>query len=219
MKTKKIRIIIADDHSIFREGLKIILKAVNRLEVAGEAANGEELIACAAETVPDVILTDIKMPLLDGIQATRDLCARFPGCRIIGLSMYSEEHLIVEMLEAGAQGYLLKSAASEEVVTAIETVYARKPYFSQEITESMTKIIVGRQVRLKENRHAELTELEKQIMQLICKEMTSKQIADILRVNKRTIESYRMRIMDKIGARSVAGIITFALEKGIAKPE
>ena len=218
MKNQKIKVLIADDHVIFREGLKMLLKPVKQIELAGEVSDGRELILFAENELPDVILTDIKMPVIDGIEATRKLCRLFPTARIIALSTYSDEHLIIEMLEAGARGYVLKNADTDEVVTAIKTVYEHKPYFSQEITQSLLKIVVERQHLLKEEAPL-LSELEKDIIRFICREMTSKQIAERLNTSQRTIEGFRVKIMSKTGARNVAGIITYALQHGIYKED
>ncbi|SJZ67856.1 response regulator transcription factor [Sediminibacterium ginsengisoli] len=218
MKNQKIKVLIADDHVIFREGLKMLLKPVKQIELAGEVSDGRELISFAENELPDVILTDIKMPVIDGIEATRKLCRLFPTARIIALSTYSDEHLIIEMLEAGARGYVLKNADTDEVVTAIKTVYEHKPYFSQEITQSLLKIVVERQHLLKEEAPL-LSELEKDIIRFICREMTSKQIAERLNTSQRTIEGFRVKIMSKTGARNVAGIITYALQHGIYKED
>ena len=217
MEKQKISILIADDHSIFREGLKLILKPFNSIKITGEATNGMELVSSFKTLSPDVVLTDIKMPILDGIEATRQLYSFFPAVKIIALSIYNETHLIIEMLEAGASGFLLKDADREELVTAIETVYAHRPYFSPALTGQLTDIIINDQRLANESGQVIFSALEKQIIVMICEEKSSSQIARLLKINKRTIENYRARIMDKTGARSVAGIIAFAIQNGIDK--
>jgi DNA-binding NarL/FixJ family response regulator len=190
----KITVMIADDHLVFREGLKEMLSRHPELILKAEASNGKELLL---------------------IETTKKLCRSYPGARIIALSSFSEDHLIIDMLEAGAQGFLLKGIQEEELITAIKAVYDHKPYFSPDITEKLTRIIAGRYHHKKGVQHIVLTEIEKQIIILICRELTSKEIAERLEVGKRTIESYRMRIMDKLGAKSVASIITYALRAGL----
>lgn len=218
MRNGKIKVMIADDHRIFREGLKLILSGDDQIEIKGEASNGKELLSAVRQHAPDVIITDIKMPVVDGVEATRKLCRFYPGARVIGLTSFGDDHMIIDMLEAGAMGFLLKNIVHEELVVAIRTVYQHRPYFSAEITEKLSRIIAGRYVGRKEQ-HITLTELEKQIILLICKEYTSKEIADKLKMGKRTVESYRIRIMDKLGAKSVAGIITYAIQSGLYRQD
>lgn len=211
----KISVIIADDHLVFREGLKDMLSNHPEIVIKAEASNGKELLLRAKQYAPEVIITDVKMPYMDGIETTKKLCRMYPGARIIALSSFSEDHLIIDMLEAGAQGFLLKGIREEELITAIKAVYEYKPYFSPYITEKLTRIIAGRYHHKKGAQHVTLTEIEKQIIVLICRELTSKEIAERLEIGKRTIESYRMRIMDKLGAKSVASVITYALKAGL----
>ncbi|MFZ6024031.1 MAG: response regulator [Bacteroidota bacterium] len=219
MPQKKISILIADDHLIYREGLKIMLSRDPNFWIKGEVSNGKDLVLRVKQLAPDIIITDIKMPFMDGIEATKKLCRTYPGIRIIALSSFSDDYLIIEMLEAGAQGFLVKGISQEELAKAIRTVYQHKPYFSIEITEKISRIIAGKSSDKKSIRHISLTEMEKQIVKLICKELTNKEIASRLSVGKRTVESYRIRIMDKLGAKSVASIITYALRSGLIRVE
>ena len=216
MEKKNIKVMIADDHGVFRTGLRVLLSNIKNIEVVGEAGNGQELVRRSTELSPDVILTDISMPVMDGIAATKELCRRKNGSRVIVLSAHGREEPILQMLEAGALGYVLKSADSEEISEAISTVYNHKPYFCREVTERLTEIVSKNyQSPLKNN--ASFTDREKDIMRLICNEFTSKEIAYTLHLSKRTVEGHRTRIMDKIGAKSIAGIITYSVEKGIYK--
>ena len=215
MENRMIRVLIADDHGVFRSGLKILLSQLKQVVVVGEAVNGQELLRKSAELLPDVVLTDIFMPVMDGIAATRELCRRKHTCRIIVLSAYGREEPILQMLEAGALGYVLKSADSAEIAEAISTVFNHKPYFCREITEKLTEI-VSRNYQSPLRTAISFTDREKEIIRQICLECTSKEIAHNLHLSKRTIEGHRTRIMDKIGARSIAGIIRYAVEKGLA---
>ncbi len=218
MPQKKISILIADDHLIYREGLKLMLSRDPNFWIKGEVTNGKELLLRVKQLAPDIIITDIKMPFMDGIEATKKLCRTYPGIRIIALSSFSDDYLIIEMLEAGAHGFLVKGIGQDELLKAIRTVYHHKPYFSLEITEKISRIIAGKNTNKKNIRHISLTEMEKNIVKLICKELTNKEIASRLSVGRRTVESYRIRIMDKLGARSVASIITYALRSGLMRP-
>lgn len=214
---KPISIIVADDHKIFREGLKTVLKGNRHLKIAGEAANGYELIQLCQSCNPNVVLTDIIMPDMDGITATKYLHEHFVSIKIIALSIYGQETQIVEMLHAGAMGYLLKSASLEEIIKAIETVQKNEPYFSKEITEKMTKLLVKSNQSNYQTPLLLFNENEKQIMRLICEEYTSKEISMKLKLTKRTVDEYRKKIMQRIGAKSVAGIITYSFRCGIYK--
>ena len=216
MEPKKIKVIIADDHSLFRSGLKTLLSQVKNVEIVGEAANGHELIRRSIELCPDVVLTDIGMPVMDGVLATKELARRKISNRVIVLSASGREEPVLQMLEAGALGYVLKTADTEEIAEAIQTVYRHKPYFCKEITERLTDI-VAKSYQMPLRVDIAFTEREKDIIRLICKESTSKEIAYTLNLSKRTVEGHRTRIMDKIGAKSIAGVITYALDRGLYK--
>ncbi len=216
MEMKNIRVMIADDHKLFRSGLRTLLSQVKNIEIVGEAVNGQELIKRSIELMPDVILTDIGMPVMDGVLATRELAKRKINNRVIVLSAYGKEEPVLQMLEAGALGYILKTADTEEITDAIQTVFRHKPYFCKEITERLSEI-VSKSYQPSAYISHYFTEREKEIMRYICKECTSKEIAYNLNLSKRTVEGHRTRIMDKIGAKSIAGIITYALDKGIYK--
>ncbi len=205
---------IADDHSLFRDGLKQLLRMHSGIEITGEAVNGHDLLKKLAETPADVILTDIQMPVMDGAALTREVIRRKMGSRVLALSTLQREEPILKMLEAGALGYVSKTADGEEIIEAIHTVYRSKPYFCKTITEMLTGI-VARSYQPPVNPEYSLSEKEKEIMRLICQERTSKEIADRLHLSKRTVEGYRTRIMDKISAKSVAGVIRYAMEKGV----
>ncbi len=215
MEKRNIRVMIADDHVLFRNGLRSLLSKIKNVELVGEAVNGQDLVRRSIELSPDVILTDIGMPIMDGVVATKEIARRKIGSRVIVLSAHGKEEPILKMLEAGALGYVLKSAESDEISNAINAVYCNKPYFCREITEKLTEI-VSKNYQLPP---ADIffTDREKGIMRLICKESTSKEIAFKLNLSKRTVEGHRTRIMDKIGAKSIAGVITYALGHGIYK--
>ncbi|MBV9986764.1 MAG: response regulator transcription factor [Chitinophagaceae bacterium] len=214
MEKASIRVLIADDHGVFRTGLKVLLSQFKNVHVVGEAGNGQELVRRSAELSPDVILTDIAMPVMDGIAATRELVRRKFPSRVIVLSAHGREEPLLQMLEAGALGYLLKSADSVEISEAISTVYHQKPYFCREITERLTEI-VSRNYQSPVRAPVSFTDREKEIIRLICHEATSKEIAHALHLSKRTVEGHRTRIMDKVGAKSIAGVILYAVEKGL----
>lgn len=216
MEKNKIRVLIADDHPLFRNGLKQLLAGFQKVTVIGEAGNGKDLMKSCFDLSPDVVLADISMPGMDGIQAMKEVIRIKPQSRFLVLTAFSKEEPILRTIEAGALGYVLKTAEPEEIEEAIETVHRSKPYFCKDITAMLTEI-VSRNYQLPVQEALWFTEREKEIMRMICKEITSKEIAYLLKLSKRTVEGHRTRIMDKIGAKSIAGIITFAMRNGIYK--
>ncbi|MFN4975010.1 MAG: response regulator [Bacteroidota bacterium] len=214
MQKVPIRIVMADDHAVFRAGLRSFLGKFTDFKVVGEANNGEDLVELVQTLSPDIIITDIDMPRRNGIDAAGAICKHNPSSRILILSVHASEHHITNMVDAGALGYVLKSADAEEIIEAIHTLFQYKPYFCKVSTEKLTHIIT-KQVKGIHKEPVQLSGREKEIIQLICEEYTSKAIAYTLHLSKRTVEGHRTRIMDKIGAKSVAGIITYAIEHGI----
>ena len=215
-----IRIILADDHEIFRDGFKVMLKKQPSVQLVAEASNGEELIALTKEHKPDVIVTDIKMPRLDGVEATKQLTKEFPHIGIIALSMFDEENLIVDMLEAGAKGYLLKNAHKDEIIEAIKTVNMAQTYYCNDTSSKLAQMIARSSFKpsLKSSK-PEFTEKEFAVIRYICQEMSNKEMAYQLNLSIRTVEGYRDRILEKIGAKNAAGIVVYAIKNNIYKVE
>lgn len=218
MDRNRIKVMIADDHLIFRKGLKKILEGVNYLTIIGEAENGLELISGASILKPDVILIDVMMPVMDGVMATRELCKRNSSARIIALSVFGQESHIMEMLEAGAIGYVMKSAGRKEILEAIQAVYENKPYFCAESGKQITELIEKYQTGYRQHLVV-FTEREKDIINLLCQGYTSKDVARTLFISQRTVEGHRTRIMQKMQVKSIAGLVTYACEKGLYRSE
>lgn len=218
MEKTRIKIMIADDHIIFRKGLKKILETVPQLNIIGEAENGLDLLSSVSRLQPDVILMDVSMPIMDGVMATKELCKRYTNPRIIALSVFGQESHIMEMLEAGAIGYVMKSAGRREIVEAIESVYQHRPYFCTESGKQITDLIEKYQSGYR-NHLVVFTEREKDIIQLICQGCTSKEVANHLFISQRTVEGHRTRIMQKMRVKSIAGLVAYACEKGLYKGE
>ena len=213
-----IRLVIADDHEIFREGLESLFNKQKEIELAEEAINGKQLLEQAERLLPDVILTDIKMPVIDGIEATKILTEKFPQIGIIALSMFEDENLIVEMLEAGAKGYLMKNAHKYEIIAAINAVYNQESYFCNHTTMKLAKLIgKSRFNPFKEPIKPGFTEKEREMIKLICQEFSNKEIATTLHQSPRTIEGYREKILEKTKAKNTAGIVIYAIKNGIYK--
>lgn len=215
--TNPIKIILADDHEIFRDGFKAMLKKQPSVELIGEAADGEELVELTRQSQPDVVVTDIKMPKMDGLQATKIIATEFPHIGIIALSMIDEENLIIDMMEAGAKGYLLKNAHKKEIIEAIKVVNNGNIYYCDGTSAKLTRMIAqsDRISFTKRSSRPELSQKEIDVIQFICEEMTNKEIADRLHLSIRTIEGYRDRIQEKIGARNSAGIVVYAIRNKI----
>jgi DNA-binding NarL/FixJ family response regulator len=210
--TKSIRLVIADDHEIFRDGLALMLTKQDTVVLVGQAGDGEELLRVVAETQPDIVLTDIKMPRLNGIAAAKILLQSHPDLKIITLSMYQEEDLIVEMLEAGAKGYLLKNADKKEILEAILTVYEGNIFYCKHTTAQLATLIVKSKFDAHKRAHEPLfTDREKEIIRLICRQHTAQEIGNKLYLSKRTVEGYRTRILEKMEVKNTAGVVIFAL--------
>jgi DNA-binding NarL/FixJ family response regulator len=208
----KIKLVIADDHEIYRSGLALMLSKENQLELAGQAWDGKELVELAGRIHPDIIITDIKMPRMDGIEATRVLLEQNPTQKIIALSMFDEENLIVEMLEAGAKGYLLKNADKQEILEAIRTVFQEDTYYCRHTSARLAAMIVkSRFEAKKKNPDVIFSEREREIVKLICQQCTAQEIGEQLFLSKRTVEGYRTKILEKMSAKNTAGIVIFAL--------
>lgn len=211
-----IRIVLADDHEIFRDGFRVMLKKQPSVELVGEASDGEELIQLVRQLQPDVVVTDIKMPKTDGIQAAKILSKEFPDIGIIALSMFDEENLIIDMLEAGAKGYLLKNAHKDEIVAGVEAVHKKQTYYCNHTSRKLTKLIAESSFNPHRRMHKPgFSEREVKVIRMICEEHSNKEIASELNLSVRTIEGYREKIQEKINARNTAGIVVYAIKNRI----
>ncbi len=212
-----IRIVIADDMPIFLEGFHLLIEKQDELELAGEAINGQELVALVKRVQPDVVVTDIEMPVMNGVEATKILKREFPAIGILALTMYGDDHFIKDMVEAGADGYLLKTSSREEVFTAVQEVYAGRSYFCNATTMRMAKMISTTHV-LSRQPKIEFTEKETEIIKLICEQYASKEIADKTSLTYRTVEKYRAIILEKTGSKNMAGVVVYAIRHGMFVP-
>ena len=214
-----IKLVIADDHEIFRDGFKLMLSKFPEIMLVGEAGNGRELLELIEKENPDVILTDIKMPVMDGIEATKKIAELYPDKGIIGLSMYDDDELIIEMLEAGAKGYLIKNAGKDQIIEAIKTVYNDEPYYCKTTSHKLTQMIAKSRFNpYKKTEKAEFSEREKEIIAGICEEMTNKEIGDKLFISVRTVEGHRLKILEKMNVKNTVGLVVYAIKNGIVKP-
>lgn len=211
-----INLAIADDHKIFRNGLKATLEDCPDFNLLIEASNGKELIGQLSTRVPDVILMDIKMPEMDGMQTTTHISQHFKQVKVLALSMHNEDKYIVDMMKAGASGYLLKNAEPEEIIEAIQTVYNKGFYFNEHLSVTLIKQLVGPGHSVNSNQHQiDLNEREIEVLKLVCQEYSNQEIADKIFLSVRTVEGYRARLFEKTGSKNLVGLVIFAIKKGI----
>ncbi|HNT43393.1 MAG TPA: response regulator transcription factor [Syntrophorhabdaceae bacterium] len=211
----KIRIVVADDHKIMREGLKALIDKQPDMEVAAEAQDGLTATRLARKLLPHVIIMDIGMPEMNGIDATREIVAENKDVKIIALSMHSDRRFVLEMLKAGASGYLLKDSAFEELVTAVHTVMTGQSYLSPRITDIVVKEYLHNLPRNDSTVFTILTQREREVLQHLAEGKTTKQIASTLNLSVKTVETHRQQIMDKLQIRSVAELTKYAIREGI----
>ncbi len=209
-----IRIAIADDHSIFRQGLATALSAFPLLELVGQAGNGEELLDLVEAKQPHLVLTDIQMPVLNGVEATAHISKAHPHTKVIALSMFESEHWVLQMLQAGAKGYLLKNTDPGELHWAIQVVVQNGSYFAHPTLSRLLNQTPPEKQK-EQDSSAAMTEKELQIMRLICQQLSNKEIAEHTHSTLRSVESARERIQAKIGTRNMVGIALYAVKKGI----
>jgi DNA-binding NarL/FixJ family response regulator len=214
--TEPVKLVIADDYELFRDGISLILAKESNILVQGMAANGQELVEMVKQHQPDVVLTDIVMPVTDGIEATRQIRQVSPATEVIALSMFDDQSLIVDILEAGATGYLLKNAEKAEILEAIYTAARHEQYYSKAISIKLARYLAN--ARSRKQNAISFSEKELQVIQYICKEFTTEQIGKELYLSKRTIDGYRAEILRKLNVRGTAGIVIYAIQHNLFTP-
>jgi DNA-binding NarL/FixJ family response regulator len=211
-----IRVLVADDHGIVRTGLKLLLERLTDIEVVGEAGDGREAVRLAKELQPDIVLMDIGMPLLNGIDAAAQIVREDDRVGVIILSMYTDESYVVRALDAGARGYLLKDNADDDIERAIRSVAIRRPFFSPTIAQSLledyVRLMRQRQVH---DSYEILTEREREVLQLLAEGKSNKEAATILDLSPYTVETHRQNLMQKLGLHNTAEIVLYAVRKAI----
>jgi DNA-binding NarL/FixJ family response regulator len=210
-----IRVIAADDHHILLDGLKALLQKQKDIEIVGLFSNGRQVYDALPGLAVDVLLADINMPEMNGLELTRLVKAHYPSISVIVLSMYDDAGHIMELMEAGASGYLLKNITDKELLEAIRTVMQGRLYFSSEVSETITQLAVTQQRRTDQPEMPKLTERELEVLKLIAEEYSNARIADTLFISERTVETHRKNMLRKTNNKTIVGLLKFALEKQI----
>ncbi len=206
---------IVDDHQIVREGLRAMLEKEHDIKVVGEAVDGRMTERLARELAPDVIIMDVAMPDLNGIEATRQIVAELPGVKIIALSMHDDRRFVLNMFKAGAAGYMLKDCAFKDLAKAIRVVMSHKTYLSHEIADIVVKDYLASSSPTESSVFQLLSPREREVLQLLAEGKTSNQIADNLHISVKTVESHRQQIMIKLKIKSVAELTKYAIREGL----
>jgi two-component system, NarL family, response regulator NreC len=208
---KRIRILLADDHAVVRAGFKMILSAQADMEIVGEAGNGREAVESAEELKPDIVVMDVAMPELNGIEATRRLAASLPHCRVVALSMHKDSVYVREILRAGARGYLLKDSPAGDLVSAVRAVASGQSYLSPGVSNA----VLDDYRRHVTNPIDLLTTREREVLQMIAEGKTNKEIAGVLNLSVYTVDAHRGRIMEKLNLHSINELVRFAVRNGL----
>lgn len=218
IKEREIRLMIADDHTIVRQGLRRLLEDEDGMEVIGEAVDGRDAVAKALDLLPDIIIMDLSMPGLHGLEATRQIVKRLPKAKVLILSMHKNDAYVQQALQAGASGYILKDSASEEVLVAIRSVSRGDSYLSP----SISRVLIDDYLRLcspggTRSLYDKLTVREREIFQLLAEGNKNQQIAEKLHVSVKTVETHRAHIMEKLNLGNIAELVKYAIEIGIVQ--
>ncbi len=213
---KKIRILLADDHTVVRKGLRLLLESQPEFEVIADACDGRETIALAEQHQPDVVVLDVAMPILNGIEAARQISAKLPNTAIVFLSMHSDESYVLKALKSGARAYLLKDSAEYDLIAAIKAVSEGKAFFSPAISKMLVEDYV-RQMRERdvEDSYELLTTREREILQLLAEGKSNKDVASLLNLSLYTVETHRGNIFQKLNLHNSAELILYAIRKGV----
>jgi DNA-binding NarL/FixJ family response regulator len=212
-----IKIIIAEDHPIFRDGLRTMLNLYPNFEIIAEVEDGSELLKVLKNIKPDIVLVDINMPILNGIEATRFIATHFDEIKVIGLTMNDEKSSIMEMMDAGANGYILKSADREEIIKAINTVMNGDDYYCKRVESSIINLIETKRSTNHNKKIVSFNDKEIKIINFLCEELNSDEIAKEMYLSKKTIDGIRIKIKNDLDVRNSIGIVKYAIRNGIYK--
>jgi DNA-binding NarL/FixJ family response regulator len=212
----KINIAIADDYKIFREGIKKCIAGDKNMNVVLETDNGEDLVNNIETAKPDVVIMDLKMPIMDGMEATQLIRKKYPDLKVLVVTMYDDDKFIIHLMEIGANGYLLKNAEPDEIRKAIYAVKENGYYFNDLVNKALLKkLVIKSNIKPSFNQNIELSERELEVLKLICEEKTASEIAKEIFLSHRSVEGIRQRLIEKVGVRNTAGLVLFAIKSGI----
>jgi DNA-binding NarL/FixJ family response regulator len=209
---EKIKIILVDDHQMFRDGIKSVLSDESNIEIVGEVGNGKDLYKLLESTKPDIIIADISMPEISGIEVATYISENYADIKILILSMHSSEEFITKALNAGANGYLPKDTSMNELLEAIKTIHKGENYFNKDISNTILKSIINKS---KEDKDKKLTNREKEIISLVVEGLTNKEIADQLSISIRTVDSHKNNIMQKLNLKSSVELVKYAIKNNL----
>ena len=212
---QKIRVLVVDDHTIVRDGICALLALAGDIEVIGEAANGSEALKIVKELEPDVVLMDITMPVMDGLEATRQIRRKFPRIRVLALTQYDDKEYVFPVIAAGASGFISKVAASSELTSGIRSVYQGDSYLSPSIARLLIEDYQRGGGQAIHEPYERLTDREREVLKLIAEGRTTKEVADILVISPRTVEGHKTNLMAKLGIHNRTELVKYALRKGI----
>lgn len=216
---KKIRILIVDDHTLVRDGIRALLELVADIEVVGEATNGKEALEKVEQLMPDVVLMDLAMPIMGGLEATRRIRKQFPQTKVLALTQYDDSDYVIPVIEAGARGFVTKMAAFSELASAIQAVYRGESFLSPSAAAALVQEYQQKaNVEGEKDTYQQLTDREREVLKLVVEGHTAREIADILVVSPKTVEWYKTSLMGKLNIHNKTELIKFALRKGIIAP-
>ena len=217
---QKVRIVIAEDHTILREGLRSLLSSEPNFEIVGEAEDGREAIKCVEKFRPDLILTDLSMPRMNGMEAIKEIKRQSPKTKVLVLTVHKAEEYILATFRAGANGYLLKDSTHAELVMAVKKVLSGKQYISPETSEKVIEgYLEGKKTLKSQTSWETLTQREREILKLIAEGYKNKEIAEDLCISVKTVEKHRANLMEKLDLHSIQALTAFAIEKGLVSRE
>lgn len=220
--SKKIKLILAEDHKVVRDGLRRMLEQKDQIDLVGEAENGKQVLELLEESEADIVLSDLNMPIMDGLELTEAVVKNHPNTKVIILTMLDEPHYIKKLMGSGAEGYLFKNSGVEEVVTAIEKVYRGDTYMSDEVTDKLAQYVIRRKKsnpdHSKFGYSVDLTKRELEVLELIIKEYSNQEIADKLFISVRTVDAHKRNLIEKTGSRNLAGLVMYAIAHELFDP-
>jgi DNA-binding NarL/FixJ family response regulator len=216
---QKIRVLVVDDHTIVRDGICSLLSLVGDMEIVGEAPDGKEALVKVRQLAPDVVLMDIAMPLINGLEATRRIRKEFPGTKVLALTQYDDREQIFSMIEAGARGFITKSAASAELETGIRALYRGESFLSPSVAQAFVEVYQhSTALWRKDDLYQQLTDREREVLRLVAEGNTVREVAEVLDLSPKTVEGYKTSLMSKLDLHRKTELVKYAIRKGIVSP-